>query len=255
MSFCFSLTRPISPICQSPFFPYPTFKILLFQLEPLLTEGLYAYYPNGGFYKRHVDAAAGEKSTGLRAWSYLIYLNQNWREGDGGELRQKKGKEKKKRKRREKARTESVSFSVHWSYRPVFPCARGRVVGELRQGSHLRASFHSFSFFSFATLAPPLPHTPPPPSPPPLCFCLFSGYMGVAGRRMMTRRLWTCHPRRERSYSSGRIPCRMRCLRQVRSGWRSPVKKQRAISIKYLHTHLSPFSGEKLSPWPCLTHV
>ena len=110
-------------------------------------------------------------------------------------------------------------------------------MGELRHGSHLRASFHSFRFCSFATLAPPLHHAPPPPPPPPpLFFCLFTGYMGVAGRRMMTRRSWTCHPRRERSYSSGRIPCRMRCLRQVRSGWRSPVKN----SVPFLSNILTP---------------
>jgi len=55
-------------------------------LEPLLNEGLYACYPNGGYYRRHVDAYAGQPSE-LRAFSYLIYLNEAWQESDGGLLR------------------------------------------------------------------------------------------------------------------------------------------------------------------------
>ena len=55
-------------------------------LDGLLTEGLLAYYPNGGYYKRHVDAAPGTASE-LRAWSYLLYLNDGWQEADGGKLR------------------------------------------------------------------------------------------------------------------------------------------------------------------------
>ena len=30
-------------------------------LDGLLTEGLYAHYPNGGYYRRHVDAVPGER--------------------------------------------------------------------------------------------------------------------------------------------------------------------------------------------------
>ncbi|KAL1523183.1 hypothetical protein AB1Y20_018137 [Prymnesium parvum] len=55
-------------------------------LDALLTEGLYVYYPHGGYYKRHLDAATGTTSA-LRVWSYLLYLNQAWSEEDGGWLR------------------------------------------------------------------------------------------------------------------------------------------------------------------------
>ena len=55
-------------------------------LDPLLTEGLYAYYPNGGFYRRHTDSVAGTVQE-LRRFSYLIYANTDWSEEDGGMLR------------------------------------------------------------------------------------------------------------------------------------------------------------------------
>ena len=44
-------------------------------LDQLLTEGLYVHYPNGGYYRRHVDAATGTTSA-MRAWSFLLYLNE-----------------------------------------------------------------------------------------------------------------------------------------------------------------------------------
>lgn len=55
-------------------------------LDRLLCEGLYARYPNGGYYRRHVDAVAGTASD-IRQWSYLLYLNTEWSESDGGCLR------------------------------------------------------------------------------------------------------------------------------------------------------------------------
>jgi SM-20-related protein len=56
-------------------------------LDPGLTELLYAYYPQGGFYRRHRDAIPGSAST-LRQISLLLYLNQDWQaERDGGCLR------------------------------------------------------------------------------------------------------------------------------------------------------------------------
>ena len=55
-------------------------------LDKNLSELLYAYYPQGGFYRRHRDAIAGSAST-LRKYSLLLYLNQNWKEEDGGKLR------------------------------------------------------------------------------------------------------------------------------------------------------------------------
>jgi len=55
-------------------------------LVPNLTEMLYAYYPKGGFYRRHRDAIPKSASV-LRCFSLLLYLNQDWKREDGGELR------------------------------------------------------------------------------------------------------------------------------------------------------------------------
>eukprot|EP00565_Helicotheca_tamesis_P006383 CAMPEP_0185730718 /NCGR_PEP_ID=MMETSP1171-20130828/10775_1 /TAXON_ID=374046 /ORGANISM="Helicotheca tamensis, Strain CCMP826" /LENGTH=156 /DNA_ID=CAMNT_0028399831 /DNA_START=477 /DNA_END=947 /DNA_ORIENTATION=+ len=55
-------------------------------LDEKLSELLYAYYPLGGFYKRHVDAVQGSASV-LRCFSLLLYLNEEWGEEDGGQLR------------------------------------------------------------------------------------------------------------------------------------------------------------------------
>ena len=44
-------------------------------LEPELDDLLYVYYPNGGFYKRHVDSTPGTPSV-LRQFSILLYLNE-----------------------------------------------------------------------------------------------------------------------------------------------------------------------------------
>lgn len=55
-------------------------------LDVSLSELLYAYYPSGGFYRRHRDAIPGSAST-LRKFSLLLYLNQDWKEEFGGRLR------------------------------------------------------------------------------------------------------------------------------------------------------------------------
>lgn len=57
-------------------------------LDGGLTELLYAYYPRGGFYRRHRDALPGSAST-LRKYSLLLYINdENWNcQVDGGALR------------------------------------------------------------------------------------------------------------------------------------------------------------------------
>jgi len=55
-------------------------------LDSTLTELLYAYYPSGGFYRRHRDAIPGSAST-LRTYSLLLYLNQDWEPSHGGNLR------------------------------------------------------------------------------------------------------------------------------------------------------------------------
>lgn len=43
-----------------------------------------AHYPSGGFYKKHKDAF---KSDDARKISVILYLNQNWNKGNGGELK------------------------------------------------------------------------------------------------------------------------------------------------------------------------
>ena len=42
-----------------------------------------AYYPTGTFYKKHVDQF---KERSNRIISFVLYLNADWKEGDGGEL-------------------------------------------------------------------------------------------------------------------------------------------------------------------------
>jgi len=56
-------------------------------LDTKLTELLYAYYPEGGFYRRHRDAIVGSASI-LRSFSLLLYINDmEWKQKDGGALR------------------------------------------------------------------------------------------------------------------------------------------------------------------------
>ncbi|WP_373073460.1 2OG-Fe(II) oxygenase [Zeaxanthinibacter enoshimensis] len=43
----------------------------------------YAYYAPGSFYKRHLDRFRSDKG---RQFSFVIYLNDNWQETDGGEI-------------------------------------------------------------------------------------------------------------------------------------------------------------------------
>eukprot|EP00622_Pseudochattonella_farcimen_P003471 FR738657.1.p1 GENE.FR738657.1~~FR738657.1.p1 ORF type:complete len:152 (+),score=2.52 FR738657.1:192-647(+) len=56
------------------------------RLDAPLTELKYAYYPNGGHYRRHVDALNAGIVT-AREWSFICYLNNGWRESDGGHPR------------------------------------------------------------------------------------------------------------------------------------------------------------------------
>ena len=51
-------------------------------------EGHFAIYESGSFYKRHVDAFRDDDS---RSITFIIYLNELWRPGDGGELRLETG--------------------------------------------------------------------------------------------------------------------------------------------------------------------
>ena len=47
-------------------------------------EGHFAIYPEGAFYKAHLDRHAG---TNDRIVTTILYLNPNWQPGDGGELK------------------------------------------------------------------------------------------------------------------------------------------------------------------------
>jgi len=47
-------------------------------------EGHFAVYPEGAFYKPHLDRHAG---TGDRIVTVILYLNEDWQPGDGGELK------------------------------------------------------------------------------------------------------------------------------------------------------------------------
>jgi len=58
------------------------------KLDKSLDELLYAYYPRGGYYRRHRDSVPNSASV-LRKYSLLLYLNdERWNpEVDGGRLR------------------------------------------------------------------------------------------------------------------------------------------------------------------------
>ena len=46
-------------------------------------EASFAHYPDGGFYKKHLDAFKGQTN---RVLTTVFYLNKNWREEQGGNL-------------------------------------------------------------------------------------------------------------------------------------------------------------------------
>ncbi|KAJ8601640.1 hypothetical protein CTAYLR_008922 [Chrysophaeum taylorii] len=62
-------------------------------LTPFVTELSYAYYPVGGYYRKHVDVpksgvhTVGRSYAQKREFSFLLYLNEDWREAHGGALR------------------------------------------------------------------------------------------------------------------------------------------------------------------------
>ncbi|MEI6834239.1 MAG: 2OG-Fe(II) oxygenase [bacterium] len=47
-------------------------------------EGHFSIYAPGSFYKRHLDTFRDDDS---RSMTFIMYLNESWRDGDGGELR------------------------------------------------------------------------------------------------------------------------------------------------------------------------
>lgn len=46
-------------------------------------ESHFAVYPPGAGYDKHVD---NHRGTGARKITFILYLNENWQKGDGGEL-------------------------------------------------------------------------------------------------------------------------------------------------------------------------
>ncbi|MDP4688083.1 MAG: 2OG-Fe(II) oxygenase [Salibacteraceae bacterium] len=55
-----------------------------FRIHLERTELHFAYYPKGAFYSRHLDQF---KEHSDRIFSIILYLNTEWKPGDGGELR------------------------------------------------------------------------------------------------------------------------------------------------------------------------
>ena len=55
-------------------------------LDPDLTELMYAWYPAGGYYRRHRDAEKDTPSS-WRQYSVLLYLQPDWEPAHGGVLR------------------------------------------------------------------------------------------------------------------------------------------------------------------------
>jgi len=47
------------------------------------SEFHFAVYPKGSFYKRHLDQFQNDDS---RRFSFILYLNEDWKEEDGGQL-------------------------------------------------------------------------------------------------------------------------------------------------------------------------
>ena len=58
----------------------------LLELDTKLAELMYAWYPVGGYYRRHRDAEADTPSA-WRQYSFLLYLNADWKPDHGGALR------------------------------------------------------------------------------------------------------------------------------------------------------------------------
>ena len=55
-------------------------------LDTQLAELMYAWYPVGGYYRRHRDAEVDTPSA-WRQYSFLLYLNDQWQPSHGGALR------------------------------------------------------------------------------------------------------------------------------------------------------------------------
>jgi hypothetical protein len=63
-----------------------TFSETVPLLDKDMEELMYAQYPQGGYYRRHRDVEP-ESASNWRKYSLLLYLNRNWTQRDGGQLR------------------------------------------------------------------------------------------------------------------------------------------------------------------------
>lgn len=83
------LTLWMEPEDQPDIFQYlETLRLILNEklfLSLIKFECHLAYYPIGAFYKKHIDSSVS--SSGERVISFVLYLNENWIESDGGQLR------------------------------------------------------------------------------------------------------------------------------------------------------------------------
>lgn len=86
-------------------------------------EFMLAYYPSGGFYKMHLDQF---KDRNNRILSMIIYLNDNWKEGDGGELVIYQNDEDKTRKVINPIGNRLAIFNSATIWHEVLPANKGR---------------------------------------------------------------------------------------------------------------------------------
>lgn len=82
----YSILDNLKSDLQIPLLSHGRFTQNVPKLDDELEEIMYAYYPKGGYYRRHRDAEEGSISN-IRKYSFLLYLNRNWIPAHGGHLR------------------------------------------------------------------------------------------------------------------------------------------------------------------------
>lgn len=109
------------------------FRFIQEELIPMLNRNLFlsikdfefmlAYYPPGGFYKKHLDQF---KDRNNRLLSMVIYMNDNWQKGDGGELEIFTNEEPSQSIRVEPIGNRLVLFNSATVWHQVLPAHKGR---------------------------------------------------------------------------------------------------------------------------------
>jgi len=82
----YSVLNHLKSDLQLPLLSHGSFTQNVPKLDDDLEEIMYAYYPKGGYYRRHRDAEEGSISN-IRKYSFLLYLNREWNPSHGGHLR------------------------------------------------------------------------------------------------------------------------------------------------------------------------